>query len=451
MKNKCPDDEEIERTKEIIKIFDIKDGEELTEIYLKSDVLLLACVFEKFIEVSVNEFGINPLYCVSLPGYTWECGLKYTGINLQTLQDKDLILTLENNIRGGISGVEGDRYVKSDENEKILYIDANNLYGHSMSQPLPYDEIEMWHGDPDLYMNWLEEILNTPDDSDIGYFVEADLRYPDNITEKTKNFPFCPENKIIDKDKYNDYMKEIKPENYAKSKKLICDWTDKENYLVHYRMLKFYVRHSMVVDKIHEVISFKQSKWLEKYINFNTQKRNKSKNDFEKDFYKLLNNAFYGKRMENVRNRLGLKFFKKDDYKEILKYQSKLTFNGIHKSYENCDSYVFKKNEVLMDKPIYLGFAVLELSKLHMFETYYDKLQPYYGRENIQLHYIDTDAFVLSVNTKDIINDLKNLEDIFDFSNLDEKHDLFSNNNKRKWVFSKLRHLKIFGLMNLFV
>ena len=84
--------------------------------------------------MSVNEFGINPLFCVGLQGYTWECGLKYTGINLQTPQDKDLILTLENNIRGGISSVMGDRYVKSNENKKMLYIDSSNLYGHSMSQ-----------------------------------------------------------------------------------------------------------------------------------------------------------------------------------------------------------------------------------------------------------------------------------------------------------------------------
>ena len=94
---------------DIIRRFNIKNGEELTQIYLKSDLLLLACVFEKFINVSVNEFDINPLYCVSLPGYTWQCGLKYTGINLQTLQDKDMILLLENNIRGGISSVMGDR------------------------------------------------------------------------------------------------------------------------------------------------------------------------------------------------------------------------------------------------------------------------------------------------------------------------------------------------------
>ena len=120
LKNKCPDGEEIERTKEIIKKFNIKNGKELTEIYLKKDVLLLTCVFEKFIKVSFNEFDINPLYCVSLPGYTWQCGLKYTRINLQTLQDKDMIFLLENNIRGGISSVMGDRYIKSDLKKKDI-------------------------------------------------------------------------------------------------------------------------------------------------------------------------------------------------------------------------------------------------------------------------------------------------------------------------------------------
>ena len=142
LKNKCPDDEEIERTMDIIKRFNIKNGEELTEIYLKSDVLLLACVFQKFVEISIDQFDINPLYCVSLPGYTWNCGLKYTGINLQTLQDNDMILLLENNKRRGISSVMGDRYVRSDENKKIIDMDATNLYGLSMFQPLPYDEIK---------------------------------------------------------------------------------------------------------------------------------------------------------------------------------------------------------------------------------------------------------------------------------------------------------------------
>ena len=170
LKNKCPDDEEIQRTKKGIKLFNIKSGEQLSRLCLKGDVLIPTFVFDKFMKVSFNEFGINPLYCVTLPGYTWQGGLKYTWINLQTLQAKNLLLKLEIKIRGGLSTNMGDRYVKSDENKKILCIDATNWYGHSMSQVLPYDEIEMWHGHPDLYKNNLEEISNTPDDSDIGCF-----------------------------------------------------------------------------------------------------------------------------------------------------------------------------------------------------------------------------------------------------------------------------------------
>ena len=84
-----------------------------------------------------------------------------------------------------------------------------------------------------------------------------------------------------------------------------------------------------------------------------------------------------------------------------------------------------------MDKAIYVGLSILELSKLHMYETYYDTIQPYFGQENLQLHYIDTDVMILSMNTKDIIKDLKNLEDILNFSNLGENHELFSNKNKK--------------------
>ena len=144
-------------------------------------------------------------------------------------------------------------------------------------------------------------------------------------------------------------MNKIKPKNYTQSKKLICHWTDKKKYLTQYRMLKFYVRHGMVVEKVHEINSFKQSKWLGKYISFTTQKRNKAKNDFMKDFFKLLVNAAFGKFSENVRNHLRLEIFNKDDIKVIIKQQSNITFNGIHKTSEEFDSYRFKKNEVVVD------------------------------------------------------------------------------------------------------
>ena len=148
-----------------------------------------------------------------------------------------------------------------------------------------------------------------------------------------------------------------------------------------------------------------------------------------------MNNAFYGKTMENVRNRIKVEFIRKDDTNKIIKQQSKLTFKGLPYSYEKYDSNTFKQHEVLMDKLIYLGFSVLELSKLFMYEACYDRLQPYFGQENIQLHYMDFDSFVLSIETQNIFNDLKKLEDLFDFSNLNENHELFSNKNKKVGKF----------------
>ena len=212
MKNKCPSDEEIERTKEIIKRYNIKIVEELTKLYLKSDATWLTCVFEKYIKVSIYEFDINTLYCVSLPGYTWQAGSKHTDKRLQTLQDKDMILLLKSFVRGGISSVMGERYVKSDDSKKILYIDAINLYCQSMCQRLPNDEIKFGRN-----VN-LEDILNTPDDSDISNFVEVDLSYPNNIKEKTKNFPLCLKDKRCKKNDFSDFMKKTKPDLYTQTK-----------------------------------------------------------------------------------------------------------------------------------------------------------------------------------------------------------------------------------------
>ena len=122
-----------------------------------------------------------------------------------------------------------------------------------MCQYLPCDEIK-------FVKVSLEDILNTADDSEVGYFLEVDLKYPDEIKKKSKNFPLCPENKFSPQDKFYDYMKKMKQDSHTKCKKLICDWTDKKKYLIHYRMLKFYVRHGMIVEKVQEVISFRQSK-----------------------------------------------------------------------------------------------------------------------------------------------------------------------------------------------
>ena len=142
-----------------------------------------------------------------------------------------MILLLENNIRGRISSVMGDRYVESDENEKILYVDANNLYDHSISQPFPYHEIKF-----DRNVK-LEDLLNTPNDNDIWYFIEIDLKFSNNIKQKTKNFPFAPVNRKFNPDNFSGYIKTIKPDTYTQTKKLICVWCGKKIYLIHYRMV----------------------------------------------------------------------------------------------------------------------------------------------------------------------------------------------------------------------
>ena len=196
LRNKCPDDNEIERTIQVTNLFNIKNGEELTSLYVKTDIILLADVFEKFMKVSTKHYGISPLYSVSVCSYTLQCCSKYTDIKLKTVQDKEMILLIENNIRGGYSSVMWDRNVK-----RTLCNDATNLYGHSTSKPLPFNEIK---SEGNVCLN---EKLNTPDDNDLGYFLEVDLIYPYNIRQKTQFFPVSPESKTISKDDFNDYKK----------------------------------------------------------------------------------------------------------------------------------------------------------------------------------------------------------------------------------------------------
>ena len=135
--------------------------------------------------------------------------------------------------------------------------------------------------------------------------------------------------------------------------------------------------------------------------------------------------------MENVRNRIKVELMKKDDNEKNIETQSKMTFNGIHKSLTIYDTYTFKQDEVLMDKPVCVGFAILELSKFLMYKIYYDKLQPCFGEKKLQLLYMDTGSFVLSVNKKDNIKDLNNLEKLFGLSNLKKKFEVSSKKNKK--------------------
>ena len=155
---------------------------------------------------------------------------------------------------------------------------------------------------------------------------------------------------------------------------MIYDWTDQKHYPIHNRMSKLYLGHGMILDKVREKNSFRQSKWLEKYINVNRQKRNLAKNILRKISTNFLISPSMQKRSKMLAIKRKLDFIKKDDNERIFEQQPKLFFNGIHKSYRFYDSYTFKQKEVLMVKTIYLGFAELDLSLLHMCESKYDNL-----------------------------------------------------------------------------
>ena len=346
-----PSDDDIKRTQELIDKNKIENGRELTMLYLKMDVLQLTDVFENFVESSTREYKISPLYSYSLPGYTCKAGLKLTNIKLDYIKCKELLLLLENNIRGGISSVMGDRHVQSDENKQILYIDANNLYGWAMSQYLPtgdFKKIKLCCEYDSVLMNEIkEDIFNTPDDNEFGYFIECDLEYPAEIKEKTKNIPFCPYQTTADPNLFSGYMNNVNQPNYKPTSKLMCDVTNKSKYMIHYRMFKFYLNQGMKVTKIHTIYRFKQSPWLGNYIDHKTQKRTVAKTIFEKDLYKLMNNAFFGKTMENVRDRTNLEFIDHSQIDQIIKRQSKLSFKGIVDHYSKFSVYKFDKKNSL--------------------------------------------------------------------------------------------------------
>ena len=171
----------------------------------------------------------------------------------------------------------------------------------------------------------LKDLLNTPDNSDIGWKWFEKILWG---KKEKKAVPFCLENKTDPKDEISEFMNEMKANAYTQNTKLIYDWTDKKENLTRYGILKFFDRHGMRVDRNHEINSFKQNMCLESYISFSTQKRNEASGDFEKCFFKLLNVAFFGKTMQNVRIRKKVLTIKKDEDDKMVTWQSKLTFVG---------------------------------------------------------------------------------------------------------------------------
>jgi hypothetical protein len=547
--------EDYKHAQKVWKKFNIKNLGEYHDLYLKSDVYMLADIFEKFRDVSMQCYGLDPFHYLTLPGFAWDCMLNMTNIELELLTDIDMYNFIEKSIRGGVSyinhrhAVANNKYMSTYDDSKptsfITYLDANNLYGWAMSQSLPngnfkwenpnnfnvdiikslsdekdtkilienakytkeqydsnenqdklkyifdnfgygYDKnnnfewLEVRHyknkleyeqkrseiieqlGSVSSDFNYLsmkryefEQYINENNvifledlkdkyetfNKDIGYIFEVDLTYPQELHDLHNDYPLAVEKKIVTKDQLSPYCVDVMNKNnikMTKIEKLIPSLENKTKYVVHYRNLKKYIELGLIVTKIHRVLSFSQSAWLKQYIDFNSKKRAESKTSFEKDFYKLMNNAVYGKTIEDVKKRINFEMAtsmkKRDRLINSVYLKSFKIFN------ENLAGFELVKKSVKLIKPFYVGFCVLELSKLLMYNFHYDYIKNKYG-DRSRLLFTDTDSLTYHIQAKDINEDLDVFQDFYNDRQLFDLSDVYGdfNDKTNKKIIGKFK------------
>ena len=398
--------EDYDHAKTVWKDFGCKTLREYHDLYNVSDVLLLADVFENFRDVCMKNYNLDPAWYYTSPGLAWDAALKLTGVKLELLSDYDMILMIKQGIRGGISTISNrygkannkymtETFTTSDPSSYITYLDANNLYGWAMSKPLPT------HG-----FKWMNENeLNNWNLLERSSILEVDLEYPDDLHDLHNDYPLAPES--------------IKLE-FSDVHKLIPNLNDKKKYVVHYENLKMYEKLGLKIVKIHRGILFEESAWLKYYVDLNTEMRTKAKNNFEKDFFKLMNNSVFGKTLERIENHVDIKLVCHE--KEAIKLVSKTNYDRLTIFDENLIAVHMKRTRLLYNKPIYLGMCILDMSKTLMYDFHYNYIRQKYG-DRAKLLFTDTDSLAYEIQTEDFYADIA--EDVkfrFDTSDYPEDH-----------------------------
>ena len=394
------------------KTFKMEKFLEYHELYNITDVLLLADVFESFRDLCLKIYGLDPVYYFTAPGLSWDACLKMTDIQLELLSDPNMLLMFEKGIRGGISiisnryGEANNKYMKGFNKKKLkkflMYLDANNLYGFAMSKKLPTHGFKWLSGGEmeNLFNNQVvQEWEKTP------CILEVDLEYPENLHDLHNDYPFCPER--------------VKCKNGVE--KLIPNLRNKTKYIIHYRNLIQCLKAGMKLKKIHRGIKFVESYWLKPYIEKNTNLRANAKNSFEKDFYKLMNNTVFGKTMENIRNRVDVRLV--NNVEKARKLAAKPNLKSPPKIFsENLISVHLKKTSLTMNKPVYLGMCILDLSKTIMFDFHYNYIKAKY-EDKAKLLFTDTDSLMYEIETEDFYKDITgDVKKRFDTSDYPENH-----------------------------
>ena len=402
-------DEDFDHAQKVWEEFQLKNMGEFHDLYLKTDVLLLADVLENFRNLCEKHYELDPAHFYTVPGLSWDAMRKITGIKLDLFEEGqvDMLLMIEKGIRGGISNVfkkyakANNRFMKNfDPEEKssfIVYLDANNLYGWAMSKPLPVGEFE-WMSEDEL-KDWERFV----EEEGKGCILEVDLIYPEELHDFHNDFPLAPEKMILEK----------------KVEKLTQNLRDKEAMVLHGKNLALYLSLGMKLKKVRRGLKFAEKDFMKKYIELNTSLRSQAKNEFEKNFFKLMNNSVFGKTMENVRNRVSIELVK--DAERAAKLVNKPDFEELKIFDEFLIAVKRRTTKVWMNKPVYVGMSILDLSKTLMFSFQYEFVKKKW--EKVEVLYTDTDSLVLFVETDDFFKDISgDVAEWFDTNEFAEDH-----------------------------
>jgi hypothetical protein len=297
-----------------------------------------------------------------------------------------------------------------------------------MLQQLPTGNFKWWTQE-EVENLTQDDILAWLCDGDKGYVIECDLKYPPNLHDSHSDYPLAPERLEVTQEMLSPYQELIaNGEKITVCEKLAPNFLDKEKYICHYRNLQFYLKQGLKLVKIHRVIEFDQKPWMKPYIEKNTDLRAKSKSKFEQDLFKLMNNSVFGKTMENVRKRRDIKFPSTDE--QLRKQTASPRFYSMRIFNENLAALELLKTSVMLNKPVYTGFTVLELSKLLMFQFWYQTIKPTY-RDKAKLLYTDTDSLIIHIETEDVYQDMREHGETYDTSDYPNNHPCFSTTNKK--------------------
>ena len=394
-------EEDYQHAQNVWETFKMKTMRDYHDLYLKSDVLLLSDVFENFRDVCLDNYRLDPMFYYTAPGLAWDACLKIAKVRLELLTDYDMLMMIEKGIRGGVSmistryGKANNPYMKDYDPDQptkfISYLDANNLYGWAMSKPLPIDCFRFMNNEE--MKNW----------ESMPCILEVDLTYPEHLHDLHNDYPLAPERVTVNK-----------------VEKLIPNLNDKTKYVIHHETLKLYLSLGLKLTKIHRGITFDECAWLKPYIDLNTNLRAKAKNDFEKDFFKLMNNSVFGKTMENIRNRVDIRLVTRESQAKKLTCRPNYQHHTIFS--KNLAAVHMKKVKLYFNKPVYLGMSILDLSKTLMYDFHYNYIKPKYG-ENAKLLFTDTDSLAYEIETEDFYIDISSdVKSKFDTSNYPKDH-----------------------------